>query len=91
MVVNNFQSLNIITKCSIFDVATSLDPPLQIGPINPPWFKQLSKGRFYQFNCHFQLQIGHITSQDIFRFIFRQLRMTFFHKIILYFILYVFS
>ena len=28
IIVNSFQSLTIITKCSILDVATVLDPPL---------------------------------------------------------------
>ena len=30
MVVNGFQPLTIITKCSILDVAAALDPPLHI-------------------------------------------------------------
>ena len=47
-----------------------------------------SKGRFYQFNCRFLskisyilLQIGYLHLWDIFRLIFRNLRMTFFHRI----------
>ena len=28
-------------------------PPALIRPTNLPWFKQISKGRFYQFNCRF--------------------------------------
>ena len=57
------------------------------------WFKQISKGWFYQSNCCFlsKANFGLFKSLykhirlfylwDIFRFIFRQLRMTFFHMI----------
>ena len=57
-------------------------------------FKQISKGWFYQFNCRLLSKInfdflnpitnvsGYLNLCDIFRFIFRQLSMTFFHKII---------
>ena len=30
IIVNSFQLLNIITKCSILDVAAALDPPLPL-------------------------------------------------------------
>ena len=60
-----------------------------IRPTNFLWFKQISKGRFYQSNCQFyQKSIFNLLNSftnhnllDIFSFIFRQLRMTFFHKI----------
>ena len=55
-------------------------------------FKQISKRCFYQFNCCFLSNIfdflnpftnisGYLNLWDIFRFILRQLRMTFLHKI----------
>ena len=61
---------------------------------NLSWFKQISKGQIYQLSCHFlskinfnlsnpSTDIGYFNLWDIFRFIFRQLRMTFFHKIML--------
>ena len=72
-------------------------PPALIQHTNLPYtitrFKQLSKGWFYQFNCRFLSKInfyflnpftnisGYLNLWDIFRFIFRQLRMNFFHKI----------
>ena len=52
-------------------------------------FKQISKGWFYQFNCHFLIFdilnpftniSGFLNLWVIFRFIFRQLRMIFFIK-----------
>ena len=57
-------------------------------------FKQISKVWFYQSNCDYQKWIfdflnpfttilGHLNWQDIFRFIFRELRMTFFYKIMM--------
>ena len=33
-------------------------PTAQIRPTNLSWFKQISKGRFYQFNCHFLSKIN---------------------------------
>ena len=37
----------------ILDSSTTLllPPPALIWPTNLPWFKQISKGWFYQFNC----------------------------------------
>ena len=36
---------------------TQLHPAL-IRPTNLPWFRQISKGWFYQFNCHFLSKIN---------------------------------
>ena len=33
-------------------------PPAVIRPSKLPWFKQISKGRFYQFNCRFLSKIN---------------------------------
>ena len=65
--------------------------PALIWPTNPFWFKQISKGPIYQFNCRFlsksilifqiSLQIGYLNSWDILGFIFRQLKINFFYKI----------
>ena len=63
-----------------------------IWPTNLFRFKQISKGQIYQFNCHFLLKIsfnllnpftsvGYLNWWDIFRLIFKQLRTTFFHKV----------
>ena len=61
-----------------------------IWPPNCSWFKQISKGQIYQFNCCFLSKINfnllnpftnNLNLWDIFRCIFRQLRKTFFHKI----------
>ena len=39
MIVNGFQPLTIITKCSILNVAAALDPPLpMVTSNNPPFF-----------------------------------------------------
>ena len=59
-------------------------------PTNRSWFKQISKGQIYQFNCCFLSKINfnllnpftnNLNLWDIFRCIFRQLKKTFFHKI----------
>ena len=61
-----------------------------IWPPNCSWFKQISKGQIYQFNCCFLSKINfnllnpftnNLNLWDIFRCIFRQLKKTFFHKI----------
>ena len=69
-------------------------PTTLIQPTNQPTFLGLNKYQkgdftssavtFYQksiLNLLNPLQIGHLNLWDIFRFIFRQLRTTFFHKI----------
>ena len=66
-------------------------PPALIRPTNSPWLKQISKGwftsstvPFYQksiVNLLNPFTIGYLTLWDILRFIFRQLRMIYFHKI----------
>ena len=64
-------------------------PAALIRPTNLSWFKQISKGWIYQFNCRFLSKINFnllnpFTNRlwDIFRFILRQLRMTICHKIV---------
>ena len=41
-------------------VSLTLTQPLPalIRPTNLPWFKQISKGRFYKFTCRFLLKIN---------------------------------
>ena len=70
-------------------VPPTLTQPLLvlIWPTNILWFKQISKEQFYRFNCHFLSKMNfnllnpfanrYLHLWDIFRFIFRQLRMTF--------------
>ena len=98
-------SLPPLFKIFVFPPLLSVPPPFKvfktvsptltqchtalIRPTNFLWFKQMSKGRFYQSNCQFyQKSIFNLLNSftnhnllDIFSFIFRQLRMTFFHKI----------
>ena len=72
------------------------NPTLQPSLLIISRFKQISKVWFYQLNCCFLSKInfwffsnaftnifGYLNLWDIFRFIFRQLRMTFFHKIMM--------
>ena len=67
-------------------------PPALTQPINLSLgLSKYQKGKLYQVNCHVlskinfnlltSLQIGYLNLWNIFRFIFRQLRMTFFQKI----------
>ena len=79
----------------LFKVSPTLKqpPPVLICPTNLSWFKQISKGLFYQLNCHFlskidfyiifsiPVQIDYFHLWNLFRFIFKQLRITFFSKI----------
>ena len=67
-------------------------PPSRKSPTNLSWFKQILKRQIYQVTVAFYyflsilifyiaLQLGYFNLWDIFRFLFRLLRMTFFHKI----------
>ena len=91
----------ILVSCPLFSVSPlfkvsptlTQPPPVLICPTNLSWFKQISKGLFYQFNCHFlskidfyiifsiPVQIDYFPLWNLFRFIFKQLRITFFSKI----------
>ena len=58
--------------------------PALIWPTNLSWLKQISKRQIYQFKLLLSIKnqfLGYLNLWDILRFIFRQLRMIFLHKL----------
>ena len=54
IIVNGFQPLTIITKRSILDVATVLDPPLRRDEIVDNYAAVLGRSRYYTEKAEFE-------------------------------------